>query len=237
MFLKDCKAYYGNNPRPSLAIMLTCGNMLDKLLHEKIYLSGAAWRRQNDSATMKGEPRQFKMVEKASNKSEYAVGRTHVRLLNDSTQWLTLRHDDFNLKNASLAFRLIVRQAAATVINLVIPHRQCPDAFVHDLLSGDNETIANLKQTPTCMMDDWVYEHCEEHGKERIDEPDSIATTYLVADEGITATVRSECGHSFWQREARCRSLQTHSDSFITTNATHMLHRQRMIERENRMIG
>ena len=226
----DCKKYFDADPRSELAIMLTMGEAMDKLLRKRIFMSGEQWHKANDMASAQGMPRTFKLIERASNAVEFVVGRKTLTLLHDANAWHALHETDWTLHNRSLAFRLCSRQAAGLMNNLVTPHRSCPDAFFYDMLSGDADAIHARQQRPPCERDDYTNDHIQAYIDDLAGE-ESVAVATLVVDEACVATVRSECGHSFWQREARLRSVQTKVDSFHSTNATHILHAQRQIER------
>ncbi len=87
-----------------------------------------------------------------------------------------------------------------------------------------------------CLLSQFGHEYLAFHGFDpvRLSSPKSLACLAAIAESGKCDTANVECIHSYWQREARARGLQTISDSVVAISSTVMLHTTRGAETEFR---
>jgi hypothetical protein len=86
-------------------------------------------------------------------------------------------------------------------------------------------------QTPRCMRDPFSAGLFERYStKEDLSGPECKAILATVGEFAKLDTASIECGHSLWQREARCRSLQTVATSQSSTSAAFTMTKQRPVQ-------
>ena len=224
----DAVALASSGPRATLVIITIVNKALDCGLKDKMYLSGDKWAKTNDARTADGFPRQYRISTQASNRVERIVARKAVYLFLNANGWVLLLPAEYTLKNRTLAFRMLARQAGALFAKAFFPHEGYPYKLFKILTDESWAAEIERDANKTCPFDDFALDHVTDYPNVLGHESKAILVT--TAEGARTETPRSECGHSFWQRECRLRSIQTHQDDFSSVNASVLLHTQRRIE-------
>jgi hypothetical protein len=222
---KKAKVFIKSDP---LGTATACSQMqacLDDMQRHKLYVSGAKWSEENDRQTALGKPRTYRILDARSNCAERRCANKLFRLLCVPDAWKCLHSSRWTLRLRHLCFRLIARQAAGILMYLWSPHEETPYVSF-DILSGDPERIKELSEMWPCKMCDFTFFHWEKYPTaDELGGAESLFTFAGIAELLRIATSTVECGHSFWQREARLRSVQTYCETFADCSAT-VLHMQ-----------
>ena len=112
----------------------------------------------------------------------------------------------------------------------MVPHSTGTYEMFRNLLEHSPDDTP-FPDHPECLRSIYADNFVKDFPAETFYSMDSFMTAAVIADECSVTTMRSENGHTLWQREARLKSCQTISDSFQCVAASTLLIRQRKIER------
>ena len=115
-------------------------------------------------------------------------------------------------------------------LQLMVPHSTGTYEMFRNLLEHSPDDTP-FPDYPECLRSIYADNFVKDFPAETFYSMDSFMTAAVIADECSVTTMRSENGHTLWQREARLKSCQTISDSFQCVAASTLLIRQRKIER------
>ena len=134
--------------------------------------------------------------------------------------WKCLPKCAWTLETRHLSFRLIVRQGAGVLLYLHAPHQETPFTLF-DVLGMDAARTKEIASLRICKHCDFSNGHLKRHpSAELLGGHESVFVLAAVAEKAKVSSANVECGHSYWQREARLRSIQTHSEAFQDCSGT-----------------
>ena len=221
----DTVKFVASNPRPIVLVMAIVGSVMDRLMNERLHLASEKWDAQNEARCVRGKQRQYRIVETASNRHEFALGRECLRLLNDNAHWRAMQDIDHSLKIRSIASRMIFRLLTGVQLKLVVPHEVGTFRLFTDILGAQEPPLP-----VPCLRSIFSNEFIEDHAADGVYSETAVACAVTISDELATTTLKSENGHGLWQREARIKSLNTTPESFSNISGTMLQLRQRRIE-------
>jgi hypothetical protein len=212
---KNCSIWVQSHPGARLLISAMVSQVSDALMGELLHRSGEQYQVENATRTLLGNDHLFRVLTAHRNVAEYDTCRKLIGLLG-SEQWSFLPMHMRTFRNRSLATRLIIRELSGVWMLLISTHIGLPFKLFSLLDNPSSENSEEILRTPQCMRDPFSKE---------------IFKRYLttVADTAKLDTASIECGHSLWQREARCRSLQTIATSQSSTSAALVMTKRRPI--------
>jgi hypothetical protein len=207
---------------------------MSALLQHLMFASGQRWDTNNDKGVLRGEARKYRILEAHRNVQEVLYARAAVSLLWFTDRWSALAPALRTVATRSLALRVLCRHIAGILLLLFGPHRQMP--FGMWGLFDDPSLADMICKMAQCLLDDFSKEYLEYQAfdADNLRGPESLACLAAIGETGKTDTAEVECGHSFWQREARCRCLQTIADSAVAISSTFTLHQAKMAEQSFR---
>jgi hypothetical protein len=223
----DCNKWARTNPASRLLILAIVDMPIYLIMQSMLHRSGEAFDLRNDSLGAAGQGRMYRILEAHKNVCECDASWRLLRLLRDADPWETLPLSERTLANRSLAFRTLAREVAGIFMLLAVPHVGMPFS-VFSLLE-DRSAAAGLLSSPKCMRDDFSNGLLDAYPGDELGGPESLAVLASIGEIARTDTANIECGHSFWQREARARSLQTKVATHSAVSATFLMHTQRLM--------
>jgi hypothetical protein len=149
-------------------------------------------------------------------------------LMSTPSAWDAIHIAHRTTRTRSLAFRMLSRAACGCYLLLRMPHDGFPFTLF-DFLDENPPTAEAVAQEKRCFRDDFAEWYLTTFlGRE--DGPEGLAVLRMVAEMAAVDVAEAECGHGYWQREARAKSLQTVAETMTDCSATWSLHKQRASE-------
>jgi hypothetical protein len=194
-------------------------------MHINLHRSGTSFATQSDVAAATTGNRRVRVLVAHHNWAENAAARQTLEILTDSHSWDMLPHHHRTLDLRSLAFRTLTTGLAGIFMMLVSVHRKMPLALF-GLLQDSSLAQTIQERFPKCQRDDFSDAFLTKFAG-KLDHPETLAILASFADVTPTSTASIECGHAFWQREARCRGLNTAVATVAGVSAAFVLHKLR----------
>jgi hypothetical protein len=216
-----------SDPHVVLRILAIVALPISKLIEDFLRLAGEKWDTFNDWATANGHARRFRVVDACQLQTERRCVAQVLLLMQDPALWNSLPAACLTLASRGLAFRSLIRIIGGLRLLLVAPREGFPFALFK--LLADVGLAGEILAAPACMRDDFTQHHITRYGAD-LGGQESLFVLASVAESLRLDTSRVEAGHSFWQREARVKGLQTIADSLPSVSATWVLHKQRLFE-------
>ena len=226
----DVKAWVASNPTSTMLVLAVALGPLATLRDHYLLASGVKWEDKNNRDTVEGKPHKFRILEAHNNVQENEFATGSLDLLTNPSLWTPLPGHAHTVAARSFAFRVLFRQLAGVYMLLAVPHQCMPYALFK--LLEDRSFARAFIEMPRCLHEEFsdaFISGCR-GSAEQLASHASLCVLSAIADTVRLDTARVETGHSFWQREARARGLQTMADSLIAVSATFVMHRARAAE-------
>jgi hypothetical protein len=227
----DLLAWSQQSPGINLTIMAICGEAMETYLHQLLHLNSAKWTKRNDVRAIDGRGRNYRILVSHLNEFENKCALRMLACLTDAATWDALPFKAHTMENRRLAFKLLARKAGYMLIAVVLPHSMPPYAIFR-LLQDSDESDKFVAAIPDCQFCDFSKDHEEVYAGGDLFAFESKLVLSTIADAALSANNRIECGNAYWQREARIKSINVKAEGFVTLNATYLMHRQLICERD-----
>jgi hypothetical protein len=230
----DVGAWARSDPAAAITVLTLTGQPIARLMEQMLHRSGQKWDHQNDCNVAQGGARKYRVLEAHRNSAELLYGRAAARLLLSSEPWNVIAIRYRKKEFRSMAFRILMRHMGGTYLLMFVPHKGMPFSLFR--LIEDESFAVTLVREPICLRDDFTQglitaKNAEETPSNLVSHV-TLSCLTSVAEVVRLDTARIETGHSFWQREAKCRGLQTAVDTFLAVSSTFVMHRTRVAQEQ-----
>lgn len=227
----DLLTWSQQSPSVNLTIMAICGEAMETYMHKLLHLNSAKWDKRNDIHALDRSGPDYRILVSHRNVLENECALSMLICLTKAAVWHALPFNAQTMESRRLAFKLLARKAGYLLIAVVLPHSMPPYALFR-LLQDSDESDKIVAAIPDCQFCDFSKDHEEVYAGDNLFAFESKLVLATIGNAALSANNRIECGNAYWQREAKVKSINVKAEGFTTLNATFLMHRQVISERD-----